>query len=253
MGHPQGNTMHKFKFILIGIVLFFAIATAGFLAWANTPLGPMPEALEALQPDADVQVTEEGWIVFQPPGTQADTGLILYPGGRVDPRAYAPIARAIAEQGYLVVIVPMPLNLAVLGAERAQDVIAAYPEIEHWAIGGHSLGGAMAARFAYQHPGLIQGLALWAAYPASSDDLSGQSLDVLSIVGSEDGLGTDEGVEETRQLLPDSTQFIVIAGGNHAQFGWYGDQSGDNPAIISRSEQQSQILDATLALLEGLK
>ena len=58
-------------------------------------------------------------------------------------------------------------------SDRAQEVIAAYPEIQHWAVGGHSLGGAMAARFVYQHPGAIQGLALWAAYPASSDDLQG--------------------------------------------------------------------------------
>jgi len=106
--------MRTLKYVSLGILLVLVIATAGFLVWANTPLGPMPEALDALQSDSQVQVTEDGWIVFQPSGTQPDSGLILYPGGRVDPRAYAPIARAIAEQGYLVVIVPMPLNLAVL-------------------------------------------------------------------------------------------------------------------------------------------
>jgi pimeloyl-ACP methyl ester carboxylesterase len=141
----------------------------------------------------------------------------------------------------------------VLGADRALEVMAAYPEIQHWVIGGHSLGGAMAARFAYQNPGAVQGLALWAAYPASSDDLSGQDVQVASISGSRDGLGTNEGVESTRGLLPASTQFTVIEGGNHAQFGWYGEQGGDNPAEISRSEQQAQVINATLALLESLK
>jgi dienelactone hydrolase len=245
--------MRAFKRITLVILLIFAIGTAGFLIWASNPLAAMPEALEALQSDSSVQVTEEGWVVFQPAGTNPDTGLILYPGGRVDPRAYAPIARAIAAQGYLVVIVPMPLNLAVLGSDRAQEVMAAYPGIQHWAIGGHSLGGAMAARFADQHPGAIEGLVLWAAYPASSDDLSGQSLEVVSIIGSQDGLETDQGVEATRQLLPESTQFIVVEGGNHAQFGWYGEQPGDAEAAITRSDQQAQVLQATLDLLAGFE
>jgi pimeloyl-ACP methyl ester carboxylesterase len=111
----------------------------------------------------------------------------------------------------------------------------------------------MAARFAYQHPDAIQGLALWAAYPASSDDLSERSLQVVSIIGSKDGLGTDQGVEATRQLLPESTQFITIEGGNHAQFGWYGEQPGDAEATITRDDQQAQALQATLELLAGLK
>jgi pimeloyl-ACP methyl ester carboxylesterase len=241
------------KFVLLSIVLVLAIAATGFLVWANNPLEPMPEALNAQQSNSQVQVTEEGWIVFEPADGQVNTGLIFYPGGRVDPHAYAPVARAIAEQGYLVVIVPMPLNLAVFGSDRAQDVIDAYPQIQHWAVGGHSLGGAMAARFAYQNPGVIQGLALWAAYPASSDDLSGQSLKVVSLIGSQDGLGTAEGVDATRNLLPQKTRFVVIDGGNHAQFGWYGDQPGDNPATISRADQQAQVVAATVELLGALK
>jgi Alpha/beta hydrolase family len=245
--------MRILKTISIGILLVLAIAATGFLIWAYTPLGPMPEALEALQSDSQVQVSEAGWIVFEPTGIQPDTGLILYPGGRVDPRSYAPIAHAIAGRGYLVVIVPMPLNLAVFGSNRAQEVIAAYPGIQHWVIGGHSLGGAMAAHFAFQNPGAVQGLALWAAYPTSSDDLSGQSLKTVSMIGSRDGLGTEQGVEATRHLLPEGTQFIVIEGGNHAQFGWYGEQPGDDPATITRDDQQAQVLQATLDLLAGIR
>jgi hypothetical protein len=240
------------KIALISLGLIVLLAIAGFLIWANNPLDAMPEALAALQSGDLVRVDEAEWIVFEPTGGSADRGLIIYPGGRVDPRAYAPIARAIAEQGYQVVIVPVPLNQAVFGAGSAQEVIAAYPEIEHWAIGGHSLGGAMAARYAYQNPGDIDGLLLWAAYPASSDDLSSQDLDVLSLIGSRDGLGTDEGVAAPRALLPASTLFSVIEGGNHAQFGWYGDQPGDAAASISRAEQKAQIIQATLELIAGL-
>jgi len=241
------------KRVLLALGLILAIAVAGFLLWANNSLPPMPEALSAMQSDSQVQVTEDGWIVFQPVGVQPDTGVILYPGGRVDPRAYAPAARAIAEQGYQVVIVPMPLNLAVLAPDRAEGVIAAYPDIEHWVIGGHSLGGAMAARFADQHPDEIQGLFLWAAYPPDSNDLSDLVLPVVSIIGSQDGLGTGEGVNSTWHLLPQDTQLVVIEGGNHAQFGWYGAQPGDAEAAISRTDQQAQTLKATLGILDRVK
>ena len=245
--------MRLLKRVLLVTALLLLAAAAIFVVWASNPLGPMPEALEAMQSDGQVQVTEDGWITFQPAGAQPDTGLVIYPGGRVDPRSYAPIARQVAGQGYLAVIMPMPLNMAVFGYERALEVIAAHPEIQHWAIGGHSLGGAMAARFATQHPAAVRGLDLWAAYPASSDDLSGQDLQVVSMIGSLDGLGTGQGVQETRPLLPPDTIFITIEGGNHSQFGWYGDQPGDAEATISREEQQAQVLQATLQLLAGLQ
>jgi len=243
----------KYVSLVIVLVLVLVLATAGFLVWAYTPAAPMPEALAALLSDSQVQVTEEGWLVFEPADTQPDTGLILYPGGRVDPRAYAPIAREIAQQGYLVVIVPMPLNLAVFGVGTAQEVIDAYPDIQQWAIGGHSLGGAMAASFANSHSDEVDGLALWAAYPASSDDLSSSGLQVASIYGTLDGLATGEKIDASRPLLPADTTWAPITGGNHAQFGWYGEQGGDNPAEISRIDQQNEIAAATISLLESLK
>jgi hypothetical protein len=241
------------RLILLALVLILAAATTGFTAWGETPAQPMPEALAALAPGAGLSVTPGQWLVFKPSDSQPSTGFIFYPGGRVDYRAYAPAARQIAARGYLVIIVRMPLNLAVLDSNAAERVMAAYPAVQHWVIGGHSLGGAMAANFANTHPGAVQGLALWAAYPASGDDLSHSGLRVVSISGSRDGLATREKIEASRQLLPADTTWISITGGNHAQFGWYGDQAGDNPASISRSAQQDQIVAATLALLESVK
>jgi hypothetical protein len=101
--------------IIIAALIIVALASGGFLLWAETPFGPMPEALAALQSDSKVQVTSDRWLVFQPNGTQKQVGFIFYPGGRVDERSYAPMARALAEEGYLSIIVPMPLNLAVFG------------------------------------------------------------------------------------------------------------------------------------------
>jgi hypothetical protein len=112
----------------------------------------MKQAINALQSDSNVTVISGQWLTFKPTTTNYTTGLIIYPGGRVDYRSYAPLAHAIANEGYLTIIVPMPLNLAVFGANAANEVIASHPEITSWAIGGHSLGGTMAAQFAYQNP-----------------------------------------------------------------------------------------------------
>ncbi|MFZ0533063.1 MAG: alpha/beta fold hydrolase [Anaerolineales bacterium] len=232
--------------VLIGI-LFAAVI--GFVAWGLIIPAPMPEALAALLSDAQVNITTEPWLVFQSSQNKPTTGLILYPGGRVDPRAYAPQAHIIASQGYLVIIVPRPLNLAVLGAERASSVINTNPNIQNWVIGGHSLGGSMAALYADKHRDQIKGLVLWASYPASSNNLADSTIKVASIYATLDGLATQEKIDASRKLLPADTTWVQIEGGNHAQFGWYGLQSGDNPATISREEQQIQIVQATLNLL----
>ena len=239
--------------ILLGILSLLAVLMIGFMAWGFTPAKPMPQALAALQSTSQVTVTTGRWLTFQPADLQPSTGFIIYPGGRVDTRAYAPTAQAIAAHGYLVVIVPMPLNLAVFNPGAAADVMAAHPEIKYWAVGGHSLGGSMAANFAHAYPSAVKGLILWASYPAGSDDLSTGGLKVLSISGTLDGLSTPAKIEASHALLPADTTFVPIAGGDHAQFGWYGPQAGDNPATISREEQQAQIIQATVDFLGALQ
>jgi hypothetical protein len=239
--------------ILMSIILFLSILVVGFVIWGSTPAKPMPEVFEKVPVRAGDDPGTERWLTFVPDGGPPKTGLILYPGGRVDFRAYAPTAQAIADQGFLVVLVRMPLNLAVFDPNVAEEIIAGYPEIEHWTVGGHSLGGAMAANFAYAHPEAVDGLVLWAAYPAENNDLSAVDLEVVSISATLDGLSTPEKIAASAALLPQDTRWVAIEGGNHAQFGWYGDQSGDNPATITRDAQQVQIVQATAELLSHLK
>jgi hypothetical protein len=242
----------SFKLILIVLGLIVVLGV-GFALWGLNPSKPMTEALNAIRSDDQVSVQTGEWMVFKPLDGQVETGFIIYPGGHVDFRAYAPAAREIAANGYLVAIVPMPLNLAVLNSDAALKVIASYPGIKRWAIGGHSLGGAMAAHFVIQNPGVVDGLILWAAYSASNEDLTNSSIKVLSISGSLDGLSTPEKIDDSRSRLPADTTWVRIAGGNHAQFGWYGEQSGDNPPEISRQEQQDQVVMATLEFLATLR
>jgi hypothetical protein len=238
--------------VLVGIILVLVVAFAGFVIWAETPPSPMPEAYDALKSDSSVMVSIGNWLVFTPVSSNVSTGFIIYPGGRVDFRSYAPAAHEIAAEGYLVIIPQMPLNLAVFGVGTANDVIKSFPNVSAWAIGGHSLGGTIAAQFTFENPSKIKGLVLWAAYPASGTDLSKSNLLVSTIHGSNDGLVSTAQIDYSLKLLPSSTVRVETAGGNHAQFGWYGDQAGDNAATITREAQQNLTVNATVQLLEKL-
>lgn len=237
---------------ILAIVILLLGITGGFTLWANTPPAPMAEAITALQSDAQVNVSGDAWLVFEPVGGGTDTALILYPGGRVDYRSYAPAAQAIAAQGYRVILVKAPFNLMVFDPDLAAEVIDAYPDVQNWVVGGHSLGGAMAALYADEHPEVIDGLLLWAAYPAEKNDLSDENIEVASIFATLDGLATGDKIDASRALLPADTTWVSIQGGNHAQFGWYGNQSGDLAPTISREQQQQIIIDASVDLLERI-
>jgi hypothetical protein len=239
-----------FRIIGIGLLTILVIGMVSFFVWAESPYQPEARAIESINSSA--AENGQNWLIFDPEDTTPTTGLVLYPGGRVDYCAYAPLAEAIADTGFKVVLVPMPLNFAIFGADRADDIIAAFPEIRTWAVGGHSLGGAMAAEYVKTSPSSTKGLILWAAYPAGNNDLSGTNLEVLSIYASNDEVASLEEIQDSMQRLPDDTVFINIEGGNHAGFGWYGSQNGDGALAIPKENQQDQIVSATVSFLQNL-
>lgn len=176
---------------------------------------------------------------------------MFYPGGKVEPAGYARSAQAIAAEGFLVVVPPMPLNLAVLAPDVAAEVIERYPEVDRWAVGGHSLGGAMAGRFAASHPDVIRGLVLWAAFP-DGDLGSDAEMSAVTVFGTLDSGRERFDSAETLASLPEPTRVVVIEGGNHEQMGDYTGQPGDPPARIPRDEQQAMARAATVELLRGI-
>ncbi|MEI6127043.1 MAG: alpha/beta hydrolase [Pseudomonadota bacterium] len=225
---------------------------------------PLPEALNALNSDDNATVLAETlpfsffkpeYFVFKPVGTEPTKGFIFYPGGKIDPRAYAPPAHDIAAAGYLVVIVSMPFDLAPFGWKRAHYILQKYPSIKTWAIGGHSVGGAFACSFVKNYPGKVNGLVLWASTPSELFRLNATAIKAISIYGTNDLY--PEQLAEGAAFLPYGTPFVVIQGGNHTQFG-YIDTSPDThlpkdtPADIPLYEQQKQIITATIEFLEGL-
>jgi hypothetical protein len=240
------NIKKIIKFTLIGFITIIIIGVLGMLVWSKTGTYPARMvALSALDSTDRVTITQDKWIVFEPED-ETDTGLIFYPGGLVEPTAYAPILHQIAEEGVLVIITPMPLNLAILNTGAANAVIDAYPNISTWILAGHSLGGASAAIFAENNPERINAIALWDSYPPDSADLSDNTISVVSIFGTTNDFPNTENFDDKKHLLPADTIFIGIEGANHAQFGDYGPQKGDVVASMSLAEQHELVTEIML-------
>ena len=192
-------------------------------------------AVEAFAPGIAVEQSTlaDDTMVFAPEG--AETGLIFYPGGKVEYTAYEPLMEALAAEGIFCALVEMPFNLAVFDVNAAEGIREQYPEIEDWYLGGHSLGGSMAAAYLAEHAEDFEGLILLGSY--STADLSDTELKALSVYGSEDGVLNRENYEENRKNLPGDFTEVVIDGGCHAQFGMYGAQEGDGVPRITNTEQ----------------
>lgn len=239
---PKKKTAITLRMVVVYIIGLLIIMAGVFLSTLS-PVGPLPEALPYLQSTSRVQVQTGSYTWFQPAQSAAKTGFIFYPGGRVDYRSYAPLCASLAEKGWPVALVPMPLDLAILGPDKASGVIKDHPEINRWVIAGHSLGGTMAAQFTTKNSSSIAGIIFLASYPADKS-LATSSLPMLAIFGEKDGLVTEEDREKYRPRFPEFTEWMVIEGGNHAGFGRYGEQEGDYPATISLQDQEDQVLQA---------
>jgi hypothetical protein len=223
-----------------------AFGLAVILFWL-APFVATPPALAALASDDAVTITDTRAATTYEPADPTAAPLIFYPGARVDPRAYAVLARRIAEAGSPVTVLKCPFDLSLL----CSDPTPWLPADEPWAVGGHSLGGVSASIFAGGDVPPGTGLVFWASYPFS--DLSDRTdLAVTSIYGSQDALTTVSDVSADRPDLPPDTDYVLIDGAIHAHFGDYGEQPGDGEPLISRDEAQDEIVDATVAALRSL-
>ena len=235
-----------FKVLIVLIIALgvFELAAFGALAYYISDYSHADaEAEAALKSTSDVRVSmSDDWIEFIP-SDASDTGIVFYPGGKVEYTAYAPLMMDFAEKGYFCAVVKMPFNLAVLDSNAAKEVKEAHPEITKWIIGGHSLGGVMAAKYAAISD--FDGLFLLAAY--SNTDLSDKDIPVVSIYGDADSVLNMQDYSANKKNLPPDTVEYVIKGGNHSQFGSYGLQEGDGAAGISADEQRAQAVDTIIS------
>ena len=266
MTRTKGNLAKR---AVIAILVVLALLVAGSIWYVNDYYHADDAAL-AVVADADgdadgviVKELPDGKIAFEPANLAADqatgpaagatvkpiAGLIFYPGAKVQPEAYAPLLKRLAERGILCVLVKPLFNLAIIDMDAANGIEGRYPEIDRWIIAGHSMGGVAACDYAERHESEFDAVALLASYPAV--DLSGFEGDVVSLYGTEDGVLNRDRLAEARSSLPATAREVVIDGGNHACFGNYGDQAGDGVARISRESQQVEAADAIAQVAEG--
>lgn len=221
----------------ITLAMLLVVAALVGLVYVETPYGPTDADPDALRANVTATDTEAGYVLQGGPVTDETVGLVFYPGARVTPESYLPhLAPLVAERDVVVVIPEMPLNFAVFDVDAADEAIAANPEIDRWYVGGHSLGGAMACEYASAGQ---EGLVLFASYCAN--DLGDADLRTLSVLGTEDGVIDGEREREARTNLPSGTEIVEIEGMNHAQFGAYGPQRGDDEPRISDEEARERL------------
>lgn len=243
--------------ITLGIVF-----TIVFTVWSLVAYRASPAAHEALVGDGLVTVTRgPGNWTFNPSPDRVQPGarLLFFPGALVNPVAYAPLARAAANAGYAATILQLPRRGAFGGAddpvvlERALSLLRQGNDSIRWVIAGHSRGAVVATQLAAASPAGLAGLVIIGSSHPRDVSLSGLTITVTKIVGTRDGLASPDEVRENQHLLPASTRWVWIEGGNHSQFGWYGFQPGDRLARITRSQQQQLMIEAVLAALRQAK
>ncbi|MBB2974973.1 hypothetical protein FHX49_000514 [Microbacterium endophyticum] len=237
------------------ILVVLATGFIALIAWLRPHTAEEP-ALAAMKSDAAVTITESPTeIVMTPTGDQSTTGVFFQPGALVDARAYAAVLRPLAEAGHTVVIPKQPLGIAFLALGAFDEARPQHPDVTGWVVGGHSLGGTVAAIQAegaeIDTTAPATGLLFFASYPAT-DMSTSLTIPVESISGTQDGLATPENIDASRTDLPADTAFTIIDGASHAQFGSYGPQPGDNTPEISNDDARTQISEASLAFVDSV-
>ncbi len=244
--------------IMRGVRAVWITAGLAFTAWMYIGFQPagLPDGTLASGPRAAVAGDERG-LDFRPIRPAAGSGLIFLPGGMVNPVAYAPLLKRIAEAGYRAHLAYLPMRCACTAAQieslfaEIQAILAAEPATS-WVLAGHSRGAMLAARFVHESAAPLAGLVLIGTTHPRDFSLAGITLPVTRIYGTKDGIAPYEAMRRNRHLLPPGTEWIQIAGGNHVQFGYYRHQLFDGAAAIPRADQQRAVETALLQLLARL-
>lgn len=230
-----------FKWTALSIVGLLLLAVIVFLVWTQFTYGPTKEATsyasQATETDGRLEFGDE----------TSEVGIIIYPGAKVEKEAYAYYGTRLAEAGIFVAIPSLRLNLGILDIDAAEPIIEANPDIERWYLAGHSLGGSAASGYALEHQSQVEGVIFLASYPISS--MKGSALNAFSISGEVDGLAVPDDIEKSRDHVPDDSVFYQIQNGNHANFGMYGPQKGDNDSSLTSKQQMDETIEQILRWL----
>lgn len=233
------KTRNRFAKTLLVMVLSMVYLMAMGIVYLEIYYHADDQAKACLESTDKVTVSRAGnAYLFDGPGE--GRAVIFYPGAKVESSAYAPLMASVAESGVDAFLVEMPFRFAFFGIDSADELIDEY-DYESWYMMGHSMGGLAACAFAGDEEDDVDGVIYLASYPSAGPF---QGIKMLSIYGTEDGCLNREEYKNSRPYWPDDAEECVIEGGNHAQFGNYGEQKGDGTAKISAEEQQKQTAEA---------
>lgn len=224
----------RLKIILISLLLLLVLLGGGFLVYASDYYRA-DETANAILQSGQAQMRDD--MIILRPEEMGGSALIFYPGAKVEYTAYLPILEKLRQNGIASVLMKMPFNMAIFSVNAADKAFDELSGIDHWFIGGHSMGGAMASSYASGHQEKVKGLVLLGAYIYG--DVAPK--DALTVYGT---LNAD-----LEKHIDYTDNVVIIQGGNHAQFGNYGEQKGDPKALISREEQQDIAVQAILSFI----
>ncbi len=231
--------------------MIYVTAGIGFIGWMWFSMQATSNAYSFLASNQSMIVTETKDFISFTPAIAYKAVFIFYPGALVDPVAYAPICRQIADSGYKVQLIKMPWRLATKGYNKPKALKLFDDSSKVYILSGHSQGGKMAAQFVYENPGLVDQLILIGTTHPRDIDLSGFEIPVMKISGSKDGVANITDVISNKIKLPSQTKYVEIEGANHAQFGYYGTQIGDDKATISRESQHKIVSTSILSFIQS--
>ncbi len=241
-----------------------------------TPSSPLlSEALTACNSTETVEVipdnitdeqladfrTNGGYILFKPKSGTPTAGVIIYPGGLVDSRAYAPAAQILADSGIAVAILPVPNYMAISeGALDRSTAVIDDPDnsdTTHWFIAGHSVGGVAASQYVYSDERPVDGLIILGSYISDMTDLSTRTdLSASIIISSEESSGTEgtddyNRYQEGKAYAPPDTTYLIIEGGNHFGFCYQENKRDDEVATITVAEQHTQYTNSIITMIDA--
>ncbi len=237
------RTIKALKIISITILSLILVMVIGLFIYSRDSYGPLTEmydAIDALTLD-DLEIINDvdqiSYFVDQP-----KKNIVIIPGGKVKPESYTYLAVMLALEGYDVTIVKTVFNLAILTPNYGSRFLK---EGMNNVVIGHSLGGTVASIFSSGNND-VSDIVFLASYPIA--DVSDKH--VLVITGEYDLVLDQNSLDESESLMPVDRIIYEITGGNHAQFGWYGEQKGDGASTITTQEQQDLIINRIIEFID---
>ncbi len=223
-----------------------------FLVWQWISYQSRGYSDELLESNIEIEVLDSNEKISFINKDHSQLELIFFPGGLVDPLAYVPLARSIAEKGYNIHIIKMPWRMSTKGYNGIKEIFDLKDKETKFVLGGHSQGAKMAAQFVYENPGVISGLYLLGTSHPRDIDMSAFTLPTIKIYAQNDGLASIAEVKENETKLPDQTELVEIKGGNHSQFAYTGKLLLDDDADITREDQHEQVVNHLSLFFEGI-